>query len=746
MLQPGKGPQAMTAFVSGAQRRKVPVMLQMEAAECGAICLAMVLAAFGRWETLDDIRDSCGVSRDGTSADSLIAAARDRGLKADAFSRDIDDLGALPLPQILYWGFDHFVVLEAAGRDRFTIIDPAHGRRVVDRAEFSGRFTGITLTFEPGPDFQRSARPHGTLRRLVAMLRGSADMFASIIVTSLAMVMIGVLVPGLTRIFVDDYVVQGFSDWLTPLLAGLLAIGILQSLLALLYVRGMLLLQTKVTLTTSARFVWRLFALPYEFFVRRSPVEVSGRAQLAANVANTVSGPVAQAAVNVLALVGYTVIMLLFSVELTIVVLVLAVIEIAVLHAVTKKIQEQAIQVQMVAAQAHSAVVQGAALLEQARAIGGESVLFNRMMQAETALINVEQSSGRTMRILSALPYAMSRVTTLAVLGMGAWMIIGTDTLLLGSEMTLGTLLGFLMLTALFSSALGALTGIGTAIGQTAGALSRLGDALETGDAHAATPTSASEAVSADIRPVAPTGGIMLRDVCFSYRNGSPILSGIDLTIEPGTCIGVMGASGSGKSTLARVLPGLVQPTRGQLLYEGEQDGAVLWTPTGNGIAFVDQTPFFAGGSLRAALTCWNTLASDKDIESALADAEIAEVVAGRAGGLDGAIGEGGRGFSGGERQRLAIARALIDAPNILVLDDSTSALDEATEVRLLENIRRRGITVVLLTNRASAISHLDRAVVLHDGRLFPVSIEDARSASRASRMLSAAAEHTEEA
>lgn len=693
----------------------------MEAAECGSVCLAMVLAAFGRWETLDAIRDSCGVSRDGTSAASIVDAAESRGLKAQAFSRDIDELAALPLPQILFWGFNHFVVLEAVRGDRFDIIDPAHGRRQVDRAEFGRRFTGVTLVFEPGLDFCRTARPRGTLRRLVGMLAGSVDMFAAIIVASFAMVTLGVLVPGLTRIFIDDYLVQGYGDWLIPLLLGLLAVGILQGILSALYLHGMLMLQTKVTAVASARFVWRLFKLPYDFFVRRSAVEVSGRAQLAGQVAGTVSGPIAEAAVNVLALVGYVAVMLLYSPELTAVVVVLAAVQLMVLRIVTRRIQEQAVQIQMAAGQAHAATVQGTALLEQARATGTEALLFERMMQAEAQFINVEQQSGRTTRLLSTLPYAMSRMTSLAVLGVGAVMVIGTDATMTGTEMTLGTLLGFLMLATLFSTALGALTGIGTAVGQSAGALSRLGDVLD-GNEPADTETPALPE---------PTGRIALSEVDFAYPKGGLVLTGTDLTIDAGSSIGIMGASSSGKTTLARLLVGLVTPTGGQLLFEARQNGRTVWSPSVSGIGFVDQTPFFPGGSLRAALTTWNAAADAASVERALEDAEIANVVAERPGGIDCVIGEGGSGFSGGERQRLAIARALVEEPSILVLDDATSALDEETEARLLNNLRQRRITVVLMTNRVSAIHQLDRAVALHEGRLVPVSNAEIKQAAQ---------------
>lgn len=699
--------------------RRVPAILQMETAECGPACLAMVLAAHGRWETLDAVRDSCGVSRDGTSAADIVEAARRRGMEADAYSRDIDGLAALGLPQILFWGFDHFVVLEAVGRNGFVIVDPANGRRVVDREEFGRRFTGVTLTFRPGAEFRRTPRPPGIARRLAAVLGGSWDMFVCIVLTSLAMVVLGVVLPGLTRVFVDDYLVQGNREWLLPLLGGIIAVGAFRSMIAALYTRGLLLVQTKVTAVVSARFVWRLFQLPYDFFVRRSPVEISARTQYAGQLGSMVAGPFAQTAVNVLAVAGYIAIMLLYSVVMTAVCVGFAVLELLVLRLVTRRVQDEAVQLQMAAGQAHSAAVRGAALLEQARVNGSETQLFSHMVEAEVRLINSEQKSGWTTRMLMALPFAMSRLTTLAVLGVGAFVVMTTET-------TLGTLLGFLMLSGLLSSSIGALTGFGTAIGQSTAGMGRLGDVLD----HIG---AAEDGAGAGQGPLPlPTGRIALQDVGFSYPHGEPVLSGIALAVAPGACIGIMGGSGAGKSTLARLVVGLAAPTCGTIRFEARA-GAEAWVPKCDGVGFVDQAPFFPKGPIRSALTLWDAAETDDDIAGALADAELLEAVAGRPGGLDGQVGENGVGFSSGERQRLAIARALVHAPRILVLDDATSALDEDTEARVLENLRRRGATLLLFTNRASALQHMDRVMALHGGRLYPVAMGEAHAAARTS-------------
>ncbi|MDQ1080076.1 cysteine peptidase family C39 domain-containing protein [Pseudoroseomonas cervicalis] len=697
-----------------AGRRRVPTILQMEAAECGAACLAMVLAAHGRWESLDSLRDSCGVSRDGTSAADLLAAARARGLTAEAYRRDPEALASLPLPQILFWNFDHFVVLEAVRGGGYVINDPAHGRRRVGAEEFGSAFTGITLSFAPGPGFRRTAAPRPVLRRLLPQLEGSAAAFAAIVLTSLMLVFLGALLPGLIQIFVDDYLVQGHADWLLPLLGALVALGAFNALLSAAYQRSLLLLRTKVNAVVSARFVWRLFALPQDFFTRRSAVEISTRTQFAAQLAQAVSGPVVQLLVNGLAMLGYAAIMLLYEPLLTALVVALALAELLLLRALSRRVREEAGQLQMISGQAHAAAVQGAALLEQARAGGGETVLFNRMVEAEIRLMNAEQRSGRTLQLLSMLPYASSRVMTLAVLGAGALLVMET-------ELTVGTLVGFLALAGLFSAALGAFTGIGTALGQANAALGRLGDVLD-----------APAAPAPEAEPPPATGGLWLQGVGYAHPNAAPLFAGLQLRLAPGEAVGIMGGAASGKTTLAALLAGLLPPREGRLLFEVAGPGGPAWQAGANGIGYVEQSPFFPAGSLRNALTSWNPGAPAAAIARALADAELAAVVEGRPGGLDGLLGEGGSGLSGGERQRLAIARALVEAPRLLVLDDATSQLDEAVEARLLQNLRRRGITLVLLTNRASAIRHLDRAFFLQKQGLLPFDVEAAYQAAEA--------------
>jgi ABC-type bacteriocin/lantibiotic exporter with double-glycine peptidase domain len=672
----------------------------MENAECGAACLAMVLARFGRWEGLDAVRDLCGVSRDGTSVADVIEAARRFGLDAHAYSREIAGLAALPMPQILYWDFNHFVVLEGIDKNGFAINDPAYGRRVVEPAEFGRRFTGITMTFARGTAFKRKRRPAGLVMRLPGLLWGSYDAFLCVMATSLAIAAIAVLLPGFTRVFIDEYIVQGRGEWLAPLLGGMLAIGLARIGLTWLQVHGLLLLQTKVTAVMSAGFMWRLLHLPYEFFMRRSAVEISSRSQLSGQVAGAVSGPFAQASVAVMSMLVYAAAMMLFSPILTAVVLSLSLLNITVMRHLGPALRETSTRSQMATAQAHAVTVQGAALLEHARATGTESLLFNRMVRAQIAMLNAEQTSGFASTLLTALPFAMSQLMSIAVLGSGALVVLWTD-------MTLGTLMGFVMLSELFAAALSVLTGLGNVGAQTASAFHRLDDRAEHRRAEDAPPAQNRA-----------TGRLAAEQVAFAYINGPKILANLDLKTEAGEFIVIAGASGSGKSTLARLLAGLLEPSEGTLRYEIAGPGGVGWGKPGARIAFVESAPFLPAGALRTALTLWTPDVAMDEIERALTDADLAAVIAQRPGGIEGRVGEGALDFSGGERQRLGIARALLRDPRLLILDEATSGLDEASEARVIAALKRRGGTAILLTNRDSAARLADRVLALHEGRL----------------------------
>jgi len=692
----------------------VPTILQMEAAECGAACLGMILAHFGRHESLDEIRDRCGVSRDGVSAVDIVAAARSYNLKAKAFTRDVAQLAQLPMPQILFWGFNHFVVLEGMRGKRFLVIDPASGRRTVEESEFRRQFTGVTLAFEPEEGFLRK-RPSGRmLRQFATQMWQSRDAVALVILTSLLLVLLGVLIPGFTRVFIDDYLVRRFGNWLVPLLLGMVAVAVLRMALLWLQTRGLLLLQTKITAVMSASLVWRLLHLPYRFFVHRSSAEVSTRVQLASQVAGTISGPLTTTAINIVAMTAYAMIMLAYSPLLTAIAVGFAGLNFVVLRQVSGVIAERSQRLQMAAGHAHALAVQGVALIEDHRATGTESLLFERMVEAEVGMLNAEQAVGRIQKILGMAPIVSSRLLVLAVMGVGAVEVMRT-------EMTIGMLIAFQMLAEMFSAPMSALIGLGTAIQASSSAMTRLQDIA----GHATLPRDRDQETSGTDPVDRLTGRIEARGLTFGYSRTQPVLRGIDLTIEPGSMVAILGTSGSGKTTLGRLLMGLLMPSSGELLFDGQSIHDLPHATLAASFGYVDQTPYLSSGRVRDSLTLWDPAVSGAELERAVQTAAVHNVILACPGGYDGRLGEGGAGLSGGERQRLAIARALVQDPTVLVLDEATSSLDAATESVVLGNLRERGITTIIITHRASTLRFCDRVVVLDAGKVIETGSHD---------------------
>ena len=396
----------------------------MERSECGAACLAMVLAGFGRWLPPAAVRERCGAARDGTTLAAIVLAARAEGLEADAFTAEVEDVAALPMPQILFWRFDHFVVLEGVARGHFRIVDPALGRMTLTAAEFGRDFTGVTATFCPGAGFKRMARPPGMAWRLAALLRSSPGGVAALLAATLVVIAVGIVVPGVTRVFIDDYLVQQRQTWLVPLLCAMAALGVLRVLATALQSRLLLLLQGKINGMLSAGFVWRMLHLPLEALSRRSIADVASRTQYAGQLAGVASGTLATAVSNMLAIGAYVATMLALDPVLTAAIMPVALLHVALLRWAGRYLRESAQRQQMGASLAHAAAIQGVALLEQYRATGSEDVLFERLMQEQVLALRADQIASRAARLVGVLPFLSGRLLTLVVLGVGALQVV----------------------------------------------------------------------------------------------------------------------------------------------------------------------------------------------------------------------------------------------------------------------------------------------------------------------------------
>lgn len=607
--------------------------------ECGAAALGSVLGYFGRMEPLEKLRIECGVSRNGSNALNIVKAARRYGLVAKGRRTDIEGLFRLPLPAILFWNFNHFVVLEGFSRDFVYLNDPATGPRRITYDELDASYTGIALTFEPGPDFRPGREQPSLYSLLRQRLAGAEWGLAYVAFVSLALVIPGIVAPAFTRIFVDDILLAGNRHWLGPLILGMILTMLVQGGLTWIQQTYLLRLYRRLGRAHSGRFFWHLLHLPLDFYAQRYGGEVANRLQLNDSVASLLSGELATAVFNGVTMLFFAAVMVAYSPLLAAVGIVSALLNLAFLRWMSRSRIDDNARLLQEQGKVIAATLMGLRSMETVKAGGGEDDLFIRLTGHHAHAVNAEQSLDISAGALAAVPTFLHRLTTAAVLALGGMQVLD--------------------------------------------------------------------------------GRLTLSDVTFGYsRLEPPLIESFSLHVEPASRVAVVGSSGSGKSTLAMLIAGLYRPWSGEILFDGKRREDIpreVWTQS---VAMVHQTPRLFQGTIRDNLTLWDPTVPEERIIQAAKDACIHDDIMGRPGGYSGIVEEGGRNFSGGQRQRLDIARALVNDPSILILDEATSALDPVVEKAIDDNLRRRGCTCIIISHRLSTIRDCDEIIVLDRGRV----------------------------
>jgi NHLM bacteriocin system ABC transporter peptidase/ATP-binding protein len=686
-----------------------PTILQMEAVECGAAALAIVLAHYGRWVPLEELRVACGVSRDGSKASNMAKAARGYGLLAKGFKKEPQALRSLRTPAILHWNFNHFLVLDGFRKGRVFLNDPATGPREVTEQELDEAFTGVVLTFEPGPDFERKGDPPRLIPALRSRLSGSRAALAFVLLAGLALAIPGLVVPVFSKVFVDSVLLENRRDWLPPLLFGMGAAGLLMGALTWIQQVYLLRLETRLAVGSSSRFLWHVLRLPTEFFSQRFAGDISSRVAINDRVAQLLSRDLATNGLGVLMVVFFAFVLFQYDIVLTLVAIGVASLNVAALRYVSRRRVDGNRRLVQDQGKLLGTAIGGLQTIETLKATGGESDLFTRWAGYQAKVVNGQQELERYTQILDTIPPLLSAVNTALILGIGGLRVMN-------GSLSLGGLVAFQLLTASFIAPVNRLVSLGGKLQTAEGDMNRLDDVLRY--RLSATSRDAAEAPP-EGSPVRLSGALELRDVSFGFsRLDPPLIEGFNLTLRPGSRVALVGGSGSGKSTTSRLVTGLYEPWSGEILFDGrlrhELPAAVL---TGS-LAAVDQNVFLFEGSVRENLTLWDATVPLPEVVAAAKDAGIHEDIAARPGGYDSPVEEGGVNWSGGQRQRLEIARALVGRPSILVLDEATSALDPTTESRIDQNLRRRGCTCLIVAHRLSTIRDADEILVLDRGKV----------------------------
>jgi NHLM bacteriocin system ABC transporter peptidase/ATP-binding protein len=685
----------------------------MEAAECGAVSLAIVLAYYGRHIPIETLRYDCGVSRDGSKASNILKAARKYGMEAKGYKKDPENLKSLKPPFIIHWNFNHFLVVEGFFRGKAFLNDPAHGPYSVSLEEFESSYTGVVLTMAPGETFIREGRRFSVSSSLLQRLRGYEWEIVYLIAAGLGLAGTGVLIPLFLKLFVDRMLMTGRMEWGGAVLLGMLVAVILRFTLTALRQFALLRLETKFSLSLAGSFVWHILRLPVGFFAQRFVGEIAGRAQANDRIAQFLTEKLAGTVIDVLLAGFYFTFMLLYDYRLAFASMMVAGLNVTYLLYVSRKQTDRNQKLQMDQGKLGGASIAGLINMESLKASGRESDFFARWAGHQANMTRAEQSLGVSNQYLSAIPVLLEHLNHALILVIGG-------VLVLNGSFTVGMLLAFLGFTAGFLTPINNLLSMGGQLQEMRGHLSRLDDVLKhpADTAHSAV-SETGEGTERHEWPPKLSGALAVRNVTFGYSPlDPPLLEQLTLEVPPGTMVAIVGGSGSGKSTLSKLISGLYQPWNGTVAFDGRLRSELPRHVLVNSVSLVDQDIRLFEGTIRDNITLWDQTIPDAVVVQAAKDSCIHEVIAARLGGYDHLLEEGGRNFSGGQSQRLEIARALAQQPSILILDEATSALDPEIEATIYNNIRRRGCTCVIIAHRLSAIRDCDLIAVLDQGRL----------------------------
>jgi NHLM bacteriocin system ABC transporter peptidase/ATP-binding protein len=688
------------------QRVRTPTVLQMEVTECGPAALAIMLAHYGRRVPLEELRQACGVSRDGSKASNILRAARRYGLEGKGFRRELEEVLAGPFPVVLHWNFNHFLVLEGVSGDRIYLNDPAIGPRNVTLQEFSDSFTGIVLGFEPGPAFKPGGAERGLVPRLGKRLTGYGPAVGFVAWIALMMVIPGVVLPGATKTFVDDILVRQYHGWLTPLLVGLGGMFLLQMLLTAVQELALLRIEIKLALEQSAAFTWHVLRLPIEFFGQRFTGDIANRIEANDRVARLLARECGHAAAACFTATFLGVVMIFYNTTLAAIAIGGAALNIAVLSLVQRALQDVTLRLQTEVGKLYAVSVVGLQTIETLKSSARDGHFFAKWTGHHARALNSEQKLAIYQQASNLMPPLVSNLTAAAVLGVGALLVVD-------SKISIGELVAFQGLLISFSTPIALMVGTAAKVQQASADLARLDDVLQYRRdwRFNETPAEAVETFAA--------GHLSLKNVSFGYTPlDPPLIQDFSLEVAPGHWVALVGDSGSGKSTLGKLITGLYPPREGEIRIDGHTLSDWGGERLPHIVSSVDQDIHLFAGTLRDNITLWDETVTHRTLQAAIADAGLSDVVKTLVGNLDGQIDEGGRNLNAGQRQRIEIARALVQEPAVLVLDEATSGLDAVSEAHILSAVRRRGMTCVMIAHRLSTIRDCDEIIVLQAGRI----------------------------
>ena len=688
---------------------KVPVVMQMEALECGAASLAMILAYYDKWIPLEQVRSDCGVSRDGSNAANVLRAARSYGMIAKGYRYEPEELKKYgKFPCIVHWNFNHFVVLNGFKKDKAVLNDPAKGNYTVSMKVFDESFTGICLMFEPGDNFEPSGKPKSMMSFARERMKGSAVAVAFVILTSIISNLIGIINPAFSRIFLDRLLTGVNPEWFMPFIMALALIGIIQLVVSWISAVYSLKINGKMDAVGNTTFMWKVLRMPMEFFSQRMAGDICQRQSSNSNIAKTLVSTFAPLLLNTIMMIFYLVVMLRYSLVLTLIGLISIVVNFFVSRIISAK-RVNITRVQMRdAGKLAGTTVAGIEMIETIKAAGAENGFFEKWAGYQASVNTAQVKYARLNQYLGLIPSAVSGITNIAVLMPGVYLVIQ-------GEFTIGMVMAFQGFLSSFQAPAMTLISAGQTMQEMRTEMERIEDVMKY-----PTDVEYAEDEKDDGREYSKlSGNIELKNITFGYSKlAKPLISDFNLTLKPGQRIALVGGSGSGKSTIAKLISGLYKPWSGEILFDGKPMSEIDREVFTGSLAVVDQDIILFEDTIANNIKMWDKSIEDFEMIMAARDAQIHEDIMQRENGYQYKITEGGKDFSGGQRQRLEIARVLAQDPTIVILDEATSALDAKTEYEVVKAIKDRGITCIVVAHRLSTIRDCDEIIVLDYGEV----------------------------
>ena len=688
---------------------KVPMVMQMEALECGAASLTMILAYYDKWIPLEQVRADCGVSRDGSNAKNVLKAARSYGLIAKGYRYEPEDLKKNgKFPCIIHWNFNHFLVLCGFRGNKAVLNDPAKGTYSVSMETFDKSFTGICLMFEPGENFEPGGKPKSVIDFAKKRLKGAGAAVAFVVATTVISSLIGIINPAFSRIFLDRLLTGQNPEWFLPFIVSLSVLSAVQIVVALIQALWSSRIDGRMTVTGSASFLWKVLRMPMEFFSQRMAGDIQQRQGANASIAGSLVNTFAPLVLDAFMMVFYLVVMIRYSWILTLIGIASIFVNLLISNLISKK-RINITRVQMRdAGKLAGATVAGVEMIETIKASGAENGYFEKWAGYQASVNTQKVKFARLNQYLGLLPSFVSTVTGTAVLILGVY-------LTMQGQFTVGMIMAFQGFLGSFTAPATTLISAGQTLQEMRTEMERVEDVMQyPTDVEFAEKDAENNAEYDKL-----SGLVEMKNVTFGYsRLSEPLIEDFNLTLKPGSRVAFVGSSGCGKSTLSKLISGLYKPWSGEILFDGKPMNEIDRSVFTGSLAVVDQDIILFEDTIANNIKMWDNSIEDFEMIMAARDARLHEDIMQREGGYNYKITEGGKDFSGGQRQRMEIARVLAQDPTIIILDEATSALDAKTEFEVVNAIKDRGITCIVVAHRLSTIRDCDEIVVMDHGKV----------------------------